>query len=651
MPAPSGSPCARFCGWPSGRDPVRYFQSAPLPDAMLSRMVAMHRANVPMSNAGSFVVGAALLATQWRVVPHGWLIGWFVALLLVIAIRVVTLGSAPGVNDDRRFNGHWLRRCRFAFLAHGIAWGSASALPLGAGDSAHLAMLVVLLSGMTASAFVVTAFDLRSALAFSVPIMLGMCLKLLTIGELEYTVLAGTVAIALLLWSISARRMHRVMVGYATLQSAEARQADALRSSEELLERTGMTANVGGWELQVANGALRLTAQAYRIHEVEPLAKPTFEGFARLYGPAVGSSLRESLDQVIKTGVAYDQTLPLVTPKGSKRWVRLIGRPHSVDGAVVRIDGVVQDVTETLTAQLALRAGAAEQRALLDAFPGFIAVTNADFVYTYANERFAALVRKPRDAIIGRTLHEVLGDVRGAYVQEIINATPPGGASTVQSEYPATPERPALWLQVTHAIGPDARARYCYAFGIDITARMRAERELIVARDEAERANRAKSQFLSNMSHELRTPMNAILGFGQLLASDAAHPLAPRQREHVDEILRGAGHLLSLINEVLDLTLVETGHLRLSLEPVGVCELLLECAALVQPLARDRGVALLTAEPAGALRFVRADRTRLKQVVLNLLSSTTSPAARSASTAWPTPKAPCASRSATAARV
>lgn len=221
MPAPSGSPCARFCGWPSGRDPVRYFQSAPLPDAMLDRIVAMHRANVPTSNAGSFVVGAALLLTQWRVVPHGWLVGWFALLLLVIAIRVVTLRSAPRNDGAPQAGQQWLRRCRFAFLAHGIAWGSASALPLGAGDSAHLAMLIVLLSGMTASAFVVTAFDLRSALAFSVPIMLGMCLKLLMLGEAEYAVLAGTIALALLLWSISARRMHRVMVGYATLQSAE----------------------------------------------------------------------------------------------------------------------------------------------------------------------------------------------------------------------------------------------------------------------------------------------------------------------------------------------------------------------------------------------------------------------------------------------
>ena len=155
----------------------------------------------------------------------------------------------------------------------------------------------------------------------------------------------------------------------------------------------------------------------------------------------------------------------------------------------------------------------------------------------------------------------------------------------------------------------------------DVTAYFEAQQALTGAKEEAERANRAKSEFLSRMSHELRTPMNAILGFGQLLVSDTKHPLAEQQREHVGEILRGARHLLNLINEVLDLALVETGKLQVLLEPVHLAELLQECIGLVHPLARTDGVDVKVLDESGCACFVLADRTRLKQVLLNLVSN------------------------------
>jgi CheY-like chemotaxis protein/anti-sigma regulatory factor (Ser/Thr protein kinase) len=115
--------------------------------------------------------------------------------------------------------------------------------------------------------------------------------------------------------------------------------------------------------------------------------------------------------------------------------------------------------------------------------------------------------------------------------------------------------------------------------------------------------------------------MNAILGFGQLLIADPARPLAPHQHGYVHEILRGGRHLLSLINEVLDLAQVETGKLRISLEPVRLAEVLCECLGLLQPIARESEIGVTVDDDRACDCLVHADRTRLKQVLLNLLSN------------------------------
>jgi PAS domain S-box-containing protein len=136
------------------------------------------------------------------------------------------------------------------------------------------------------------------------------------------------------------------------------------------------------------------------------------------------------------------------------------------------------------------------------------------------------------------------------------------------------------------------------------------------AEAEADRANRAKSDFLSRMSHELRTPLNGIIGFAQLLELDAK---SPDERESVEHILKGGRHLLALINEVLDLARIEAGKLSISLEPVSVSDVVCSALDLVRPQAAVRGVRLPATMTSD--RYVTADRQRLQQVLLNLLSN------------------------------
>ncbi|MEO8801955.1 MAG: ATP-binding protein [Rudaea sp.] len=143
--------------------------------------------------------------------------------------------------------------------------------------------------------------------------------------------------------------------------------------------------------------------------------------------------------------------------------------------------------------------------------------------------------------------------------------------------------------------------------------------ELQRAKITADRANLAKSDFLSSMSHELRSPLNAILGFAQLMDSGSPLP-TPVQKDSIDQILQAGWYLLELINEILDLSLIESGKLSMSLEPVSLNEVLGDCQAMVEPQARKSGIRVGFSQPEISL-FVRADRTRVKQVFVNLLSN------------------------------
>jgi PAS domain S-box-containing protein len=268
----------------------------------------------------------------------------------------------------------------------------------------------------------------------------------------------------------------------------------------------------------------------------------------------------------------------------------------------------------------ALRQSEARLSAVLDHSPAVICMKDVEGRYIFVNRQFERMLGIPRTAALGRTDHQLfplrLADMYRA------------------NDLEAVKRRQALHVEETavHAAG-DVHvyaAAKCplldeseQPFAIctistDITERKRAEDEIKGARLEAERANRAKSEFLSRMSHDLRTPLNAVLGFAQLLAADS---LTDEQEDSVRQIRRGGEHLLDLINEVLDIARIEAGQLSLSPEPVEVREIVGHAVALVAPLARRRRIGITTEESPLSMLSVIADRQRLSQILLNLLSN------------------------------
>lgn len=156
---------------------------------------------------------------------------------------------------------------------------------------------------------------------------------------------------------------------------------------------------------------------------------------------------------------------------------------------------------------------------------------------------------------------------------------------------------------------------------VDVTAAAMHEEQLLRARSEAESASAAKSEFLSAMSHELRTPLNAILGFAQLLQRDKKVPLAERHQERLTHVLRGGEHLLRLIDDVLDLSCIESRRLPIALEPVDVVPVLDEVRKTMLPVAEAVGVEFAVGPLGNDLPRISADRTRFRQIVLNFVSN------------------------------
>jgi PAS domain S-box-containing protein len=265
-------------------------------------------------------------------------------------------------------------------------------------------------------------------------------------------------------------------------------------------------------------------------------------------------------------------------------------------------------------------------RSLFESNVDALTTTDPSGIITDVNKQMEALTGCSRDELIGAPLKSHFTDperaeaaVRLVLSERKVNdyeltAHAKDGKETVVS------------LNATTLYDRDRRLQGVFAAARDVTERKRLDQvlqeknvELVNAKHLAEKANLAKSDFLSSMSHELRSPLNAILGFAQLMESDAPPPL-PAQKESIDQILRAGWHLLTLINEILDLAKVESRQIPLSREPVSLAEVLRECQGMMEPQAQKRGIQMTFPEFATP-SFIMADRTRVKQVLVNLLSN------------------------------
>ena len=400
-------------------------------------------------------------------------------------------------------------------------------------------------------------------------------------------------------------------------------QMALIERERQLVEAQNLAA-LGNWSADLVSGELTWSNEIYRIFGYEPgTIVPSVEIFHAAVHPDDREMVNLSERQAEENGF-YDIIHRICRPDGSIRHVHELARVSlNEQGKLIRLTGTVQDVTERIEAEQRVRE--TEQRF------AFAVAGAGDGVWDWDIRTGNMTLSAEYELMLGYQpgeLKPVIETWEAAIhpedmeaVQQQVSAYLDGHNDQFDAEFRLRCKNGDYkWILCRGTIVKrDAGGNALRMIGIhsDINERKLAERALIDAREDAQRANQAKSDFLSSMSHELRTPMNAILGFGQLLEYDDA--LTDDHQDNVKEILKAGNHLLDLINDVLDLAKIESGRIDLSLEPVELDLVVEECLLLIAPLAAQSEISLKAHGCGGVI--VRADRTRLKQVLLNLLSN------------------------------
>ncbi len=403
---------------------------------------------------------------------------------------------------------------------------------------------------------------------------------------------------------------------------------EKLHDSQRLLRDAAAMTKVGGWEIDLVRNLPLWSEEVYRIHEVPGDYQPTLEEAIAFYPPGARETISALVARSIATGAPWDVEMPLITAKGRELWVRSVGRPEFKDGKCTRLVGSFQDISERRKRDEQLRRSEARNRALIAALPDYLLHANEDFeIISFYNAEGGSPDFPLRDSI-GLNLKDVFAsDVweRIAKACETIGIE--GASEIVDYElfldhklhyFEARVSRTQLGdilLLIRDVTDHHEAEASSYSYVESLEA---ASLELEFAKQRAEDASQAKSQFLAVMSHEIRTPMNAIIGMSRLMLDTK---LDADQLEMGETIMRSGEALLEIINDILDFSKIEAGKTDLETIKFDLDRTLEDVVDLMQAKAQERGIELLYWFDPDTPRQVEGDSARIRQMALNFVSN------------------------------
>lgn len=418
----------------------------------------------------------------------------------------------------------------------------------------------------------------------------------------------------------------------AGLVASRQRTLDELTRSERQLKEAQRLAGVGSWTWDLHSDAPVWSEEMYRLFGLDSSRPPPpFMANADLFTPESWQRLAALREKAITEGGSYECEAEVVRPDGSHRVVVSRGEAQrDASGVVVRVHGTVHDISELRQSQKELQESEQRFKVALAKSPVAVFEQDLNLRYTWI---FNSRLGYTATEVIGKSDAEIMDPACLTALVAIKRRVIDSGQATRQEVAVAAPgaalEFYDLYVEPRRDQAGAVTGVICAA--TDVTIRKQTEeqlrqlneqlesrveartRELVCAKEEAEAANIAKSSFLANMSHEIRTPMNGILGMVNILRRDG---LTSKQIERVDAIDTSARHLLSIINDILDISKIEAGKIDLEEVPVTIDSLLANVRSIIAERARAKNIRLaIQEEPLPP--DLMGDPTRLQQALLN----------------------------------
>ncbi len=417
--------------------------------------------------------------------------------------------------------------------------------------------------------------------------------------------------------------------GFARVAGSMLEQAAAQRvqaEQVELLTMAGQMASVGHFRLDAATGKVSWSDEVFRIHGLEPGSiDPSLHCAIGAYASGDADVVAGLVARALETGEGYDAQLRVIRPDGEERVTRAKAScERDETGRVTALFGVFQDITDSVRAHDAVAASETRYRLLADRTSDIIVTYGVDGLIDYISPSVEAATGMAPSELVGRPVTDLILDEdvpaladRFRAMVKASSGTAPAGI-TYRARMASGDIR---WMEARTTLIRNSAGRVVEFHDVvrDITETKALEAALIEARDVAEAAAVAKSEFLSNMSHELRTPLTSVIGFSGLLRGSDNLPAA--ERTYADRIATASDALLSVINDILDYSKLEAEAVDLEPQPFDPCAMARGAAAIIEDQCRTKALTLVVDTSDDLPPALMGDEGRLRQVTLNFLSN------------------------------